>query len=632
MSQERTLPTSTSYRRMGKTMIMRVDGKIIIRDREDYDQLTNMWEPYRKREWVYNDTFFDAPDFRLMNNYEQLRLRVPVKGQQGKPPEVEDEHSAFLSRPTLTLKSGSLVESGNQAASNLRLFLSQDIVDSLLPEGSGLTISRSATRDDEKHFEEISQRLKKHLVGDESEFLMAPFISYKTVRTLYSFPPSSETNGTAASQGDAFQMRAATLGARIYVDKTTVLGYDFFEVEVQDVSGPVSDVVKDVQNFFSKKRIKCSLSLSSKLDRCLSIVMLLEREDLPREIRVKLMCSAAFEEVRNWLENDQDDGSNRGVSSGPLNENGQHHLTSGGGPTKEASPGRHIVRSSPAASASAASQALAISLSQSDRQKRRREKYQIDDVFCENYFFDDAKDGTLKKNGYVLRLRCSNPYTEYSLELRGNTRQRLNVSGDIARLLLRDGRAFMDSLPSKSGLAILLRGELRLKDLKVVAVSRSRRLTCNGPRFISEIIKKDRVDDASGLTGGDRRDSNRTPLPSGVLAPILESGVGITIQVSHTEVLTGIDPAEFARKVSETDTCSMYCRGDKSFIGDTSVKDLCEVKVLGLPDELIEAGRRWLDGKLKKLGMEFQAYTHHDSHGFQLTQTMPQLQGESAMA
>ncbi|SCU64477.1 CYTH domain containing protein, putative [Trypanosoma equiperdum] len=585
---------------------MRVDAKLLLKSEDDFRRLLELLRPFHLRTWKYEDFYFDTPNFLLMAKDVQLRLRVPFKSSDGKDEKLAGaQGSNMLCHVSLTLKTNSSVDVGGQTAGIFEMFpFTPKDVDDMLQEDSLVSVLKNRSSDEPA--KTVLEYLTRASEEYGEELVLTRFASFETTRRQYKFVPHLGFGSAHSSDKDVASEKNKSDPPRFYVDEVPMGDFKSYEVEMQGVTDPLADVCQDLMDYLNEKGIEFTHSLSGKLNRFMTRT--LELEEMKEEsqcVRLRIKGNKGYEEVCRW-QNEENE-----ISLDPIPKRGAP-------PVDNDKPtfGVTQMASSLLGLGPLTSQASRMTHSQSVRLKRIREGNHGDEEYFENYFFDDRPNGTLAAKKYTLRLRCCNPPTAFSLELRkekwsaggvkGYERRRAYISGDVARLMLRDPNKFLNSLSSQSSLGHLLRQDMGLQKLTIVGYCKTHRITYNG-----KIIERRMVEDSQRTQNGNAGKVAARPPDVEFTLFHGPSSAGcrgeFSIQLNRIMVDTGSDPVKVAKRASEERCCSIFNpRGCSPFPREPSETESYEVKLAGLPEGLAATAEDWLVSQLHQRQVQWE--------------------------
>ncbi|KAH9589040.1 CYTH domain [Trypanosoma melophagium] len=502
---------------------MQVDAKILLQDYSDYECLTKALQSQFLHKEHHTDYFFDFPTLLLARRDTVLRLRVPCDEEKrilttaAVTTTTTNASSDTAHSASLTLKDHSKVECGEQMFGFLQeKHLQEEVVKEVVCGGDIVRVLRqhciNANKDTKKPVAKIIRELES--IAEEAAIpLQLQLVgSYTTIRKVYRYIATTTTTTTTTNGGNTVtksesEMKENDLrySMRIRVDETVFPFGKMYEIEIPAVSVPLSDIMEEIVNFLQSLNLKYSMSLESKYMRFMKYTQgrTAYRED-NQELRLQIIGIDGYKEVITWL---------KSAAEGPepisITQNSTQHSYKTRSPSPLQSYDMHsqaivesdrLITGSTREGVTQTFGGFAQRTTQAEREcsrKRNRDDDNYEEEYQENYYFDDAPDGTLMLQDCFLRLRCVNRGSSFCLTLKEKQKisygsqncfkRRIEISGDLARQLLCDPKQFLHTQREHNGIAKVLWEEFGLRNLICIAFFRTQRtifhqsVTLTGP-------------------------------------------------------------------------------------------------------------------------------------------------------
>ncbi|EAN95093.1 hypothetical protein C3747_2g253 [Trypanosoma cruzi] len=599
---------------MGEANGIQVGIKLLLEDRDNFQRLAQLPSLRLQGEEIYVDYFFDFPSRLLKQNSDVLRLRVPVAAGE----------TATQKLSSLALKNNNRVERGDQMyfASHVHK-LPEAVKDEILSGVDLMEVLRRhcshAREDSNAPINCMIQKLEslENMSGAAEPIEMVGSLS--SHRRVYHYvSPDSYGNETGTHE-HALREKSLLQGASVRLDETDFPFGKKYEIEVTEITDPVNDVREELEHFLQLHHIKYSRSLESKSSRFMKYSEGLRAPSLDiTGVHLCITGAEGYNEVLRWLENDCQTAAVIPLPSGM--SQGSKYLMSQASAVSEYFAGRgelpissHNVRDSVSQSLRHWSQ---FSLREdvnpngggSLQQAEDHEEYQ------ENYYFDDAVEGTLRQNHCVVELRCINQGAAFILSLKKDqnvvngsqnaTTLRGEISGDIARLLLRDPTTFLKTMKDYNNVASALWSDFDLQELFVVAFYRTKRRVFT--RSVTAVLPSWILQDAGRRQMSDDDDvdvqqcsANTASLSQSIIdqMPFLHIHLDLTLHDFS------MPPHHYAAIAAESPSCTYGTVA--AFSSTKHSVSLYEVGVTGLTPHLQELVRHWLTSTMNNLGVEW---------------------------
>ncbi|KEG12334.1 hypothetical protein DQ04_01791060 [Trypanosoma grayi] len=616
---------------------MQVDAKFLLEDVGDLERVTKALQGGFLYEERYKDYFFDFPSHLLAQRAAVLRLRVPT--------ETGEMNAHNLS--SLTLKDHSMVERGEQVFGVQQVKrLQQEMVEVVLRDGDDLLsvlkrLCRDAVQDPESPLASIITELETLAVSAEVPPQVQLVGSYTTHRKVYKYDsPSSNAGKAVAAGGSGFSAQPSPQVMHIRIDETEYPFGKKYELELPRISVPLHDVMIELQEYLRSLGVKYSLSLESKYARFMKYTRGLTqaREDV-QGVKLRLYSIDSYMEVLAWMQRMIRDAASEEPPSSHMSQASHYSKSQSQRWAGDAllQRGASDVEAIAHGTQELASQALrqysqrsvpveAEYISQKVARDTESKEEVDEERYQENYYFDDATDGTLLKRRCFVRLRCIDDGAAFILELKEDERMmvgtqnssslRAELSGDVARILLRDPTQFLVSQREHNHIAEILWREYGLERLKVVAFFVTRRRIfrrCANAAFLrswqkqqQQIQEERRVLLGEDGYGAAMRQLSPPPSSQSTAAQVVPS---MCINVDRTRYDLSHPAEYFAKAAADSPACSYSSVA--AVPPATHVKELFEMEATKIAAGGQQAVKEWLRGELNRLCIEWRFSTQN---------------------
>ncbi|KAG8347487.1 CYTH domain [Trypanosoma vivax] len=456
---------------------MQVDVKFLFREEADFRRVCEHLEPCFLREERHTDFFFDFDAFDLWKHDMALRLRVPQ--------DCGESHGSNC-LATLTLKQCK-VDSGSQLSCILQVKdIGGTVVKEILESDNVLDfLARSNTESGpgEDVRSRIFEDLRATAEREGAEFLLHRVATYSTRRRVYMFPKYASAEAQKANH----RLDSSHCPLCIQMDETTYPAMQVYELEIPHVEIPLSDVASDAEDFLNSISVKYDRSLSSKYERFMTLVRPFPSETSETiDVVLQLNTEEDYNELKRFFDAGPEVNS---LQLEGFGSKSQSHTEETGDRSLSCNNGRSSLLNTEEGSTQ-----QKCSLIHSSKKpihvgvrKRLREDEELSEEYRQTYIFDDPKNCSLPKGSYCVSLCCIKPTHQFIFEvttgqgapylLQGGTRRCIEMSGDVARYILRDPTEFLEKYKDGSGISHVLWHELGLRKLAVIDFFQTRRRT-----------------------------------------------------------------------------------------------------------------------------------------------------------
>ncbi|ESL07066.1 hypothetical protein TRSC58_05251 [Trypanosoma rangeli SC58] len=583
--------------------------KLCLEDRDNFERLMQIRSLRLQSEETYTDYFFDFPSRLLSRGNGVLRLRVPeAAGDTG-----------TQTLPSLVLKKSNIVDRGDQMCTTYQVpKLPEEVKDELCRSKDIMGVLRRhyprLKEDPTVHISRIIELLEDLEKASGAAEPMKMVGSLKSHRRVYNYV-SEDSSENVVGTDEYFAGTGSLLqGATIRLDETDFPFGKKYELEVTEFEDPAGDVGKDLDSFLRLHQIEYSKSLESKSSRFMKYLEGFHTCSVDIAwMQLSIVGDKGYEEVCSWLENDCQTAALIPLSATLTQGSGypmsQASATSDYFPNHGEFPisyNRQEMVSQSLHLRSHQTTGDDASPNSADDKLQNSDDYE---EYQENYYFDDALNGVLSKRQCMMELRYTSQGHKFILSLKEGqtvengsqnaTTLRGEITGDIARLLLRSPTEFLQKMREQNSVASALWDDCNVRELSVVAFYRTKRRVFTRP--IAEVppswsLQEKRMRQASDDDDVDAEQQQwhtNTALPS------------LKIHVDNTLVDFTTPPHNYAAIAAAEPSCTFGSLATFSKSKDDIRLYEIGATCFGISVEMQEYVKNWLTSSMDKLRVEW---------------------------